>query len=273
MKAKSFSNQNFSGLDRSASKGLGMNFSEVREYQLGDETRFIDWNVTARYNNAHVKVFEEEREHVNMFFIDVSGSLDFGGGERTKKRVIVELFATVAFSCSMNQDKIGAVFFSDEVVKYFVPKKGKKHVWSMLKYLIENDFKSKYSDPSSAFDFFQKTKWKKYRMFLFSDLLFSDPFQSISAFKKTKSKNQAFVIRVHDEMENKLPIKGFYQLINSETGLRTWINGFSTKVQNSMRRTNEKNELLWKEECKSGKILLTSISTRSNIYSKLNGFF
>lgn len=273
LKAKSFSNQNFSGLDRSASKGLGMNFSEVREYQLGDETRFIDWNVTARYNNPHVKVFEEEREHVNMFFIDVSGSLDFGGGERTKKRVIVELFATVAFSCSMNQDKIGAVFFSDDVVKYFVPQKGKKHVWSMLKYLIENDFKSKYSNPSSAFDFFQKTKWKKYRMFLFSDLLFSDPFQSISAFKKTKSKNQAFIIRVHDEMENKLPIKGFYQLINSETGMRTWVNGFSTKVQNSMRRTNEKNELLWKEECKSGKILLTSISTRSNIYSKLNGFF
>ena len=273
LKAKSFSNQNFSGLDRSASKGLGMNFSEVREYQLGDETRFIDWNVTARYNNPHVKVFEEEREHVNMFFIDVSGSVDFGGGERTKKRVIIELFATMAFSCSMNQDKIGAVFFSDEVVKYFIPKKGKKHVWTMLKYLIENEFKSKSSDPSSAFDFFQKTKWKKYRLFLFSDLLFSDPMQSISALKKTKSKNQAFVIRVYDELENRLPIKGFYQLINSETGLRTWVNGFSTNVQNSMRKTNEKNELLWKDECKRGKILLTSISTQSDIYSKLNGFF
>ena len=111
------------------------------------------------------RYLRKRREHVNMFFIDVSGSLDFGGGERTKKRVIVELFATVAFSCSMNQDKIGAVFFSDEVVKYFVPKKGKKHVWSMLKYLIENDFKSKYSDPSSAFDFFQKTKWKNIECF------------------------------------------------------------------------------------------------------------
>ena len=273
LKTKSFSNQNFAGMNRSSYKGLGMNFSEVREYHFGDETRFIDWNVTARYNTPHVKVFEEETEHVNMFFIDISRSLDFGGDLRTKKRVIVELFATVAFSCSMNQDKIGAIFFTDTVVKYFEPKKGKKHVWSMLKFLIESEHESNCSNPTSAFTFFQKTKWKKYRMFVFSDLLFSDSIEIIASLKKTKKRNQAFVIRIHDEMENKLPFKGFYLLVNSENGQRSWVNGFSRNIRNTMKETHHTNQELWKSECKNNNIHMLSISTKSDIYSKLNGFF
>ena len=273
LKTKSFSNQNFSGMDQSSFKGLGMNFSEVREYHLGDETRFIDWNVTARYNSPHVKVFEEEREHVNMLFIDISGSLDYGNSNRTKKRVIIDLFATVAFSCSINQDKTGAIFFSDKVVKYFEPKKGKKHVWSMLKYLIEHNEESKSSDPTSAFSFFNKTKWKKYRMFLFSDLLFSDSAPIIASFKKTKNRNIAFVVRVYDDMECDIPIRGFLQFIHSESGEIFWVNGFSKAIKNKIKNAHEQNGSLWTNECKKSNIHLASISTGDDIYLKLNGFF
>ena len=273
LKTKSFSSQNFSGMDRSAYKGLGMNFSEVREYHFGDETRFIDWNVTARYNSPHVKVFEEEKEHVNMFFIDVSKSLNFGEFSRTKKRVIIELFATLAFSCSMNQDKIGAIFFTNNVVKYFEPKIGKKHVWAMLKYFIETEHHAPYSDATSAFTFFQKTKWKKYRLFLLSDLIFPDSKRVIASLKKVKNRNQAFILRIHDEMENKLPIKGFYQLVNTENGHSSWVNGFSGHTNRAMNKKIQKNISLWESECKNNHFHITSISTKSDIYSKLNGFF
>ena len=273
LKTRSFSNQNFSGMDKSSSKGLGMNFSEVREYHFGDETRFIDWNVTARYNDPHVKVFEEDREHLNVFFIDVSGSLDFGAKNRSKKRVLIEMFATIAFSCVLNQDKIGVVLFSDEVVKYYEPKKGHKYVWQILKFLIENDFSSSSSDPTVAFTFFQKTKWQKYRVFLLSDLIFSNTNQVISAFKKVKKKNRAYVLKVYDNLELNIPAPGFYQLVNSESGLMSWVNGFSSKAQNEFERVHNEVDQIWTLECKKSKILHCSLSTEDDIFSVLNGFF
>jgi uncharacterized protein (DUF58 family) len=260
-------------MNQSSSKGLGMNFSEVREYYFGDETRFIDWNVTARYNNPHVKVFEEDREHVNVFFIDVSGSLDFGSKTRSKRQVLVELFASMAFSCAHGQDKIGAIFFSDEVVKYFEPKKGHKYVWHMLQFLIENDFNSAASDPSVAFTFFQKTKWQKYRAFLFSDLIFSNTNEVIDAFKKVKKKNQAHVVKVYDELELSAPIPGFYQLVNSESGISSWVNGFSSKTKKQYKQLHAEIDELWMKECRKANIHLSSLSTDDDIFSKLNGFF
>ena len=260
-------------MDQSPSKGLGMNFSEVREYQFGDETRFIDWNVTARYNQPHVKLFEEDREQVNVFFIDVSGSLDFGSKNRSKRLLLIELFATMAFSCTMNQDKIGVVFFSDKVVKYFEPKKGHKHVWHMLKFLIENHFDSASSDPISAFTFFQKTNWRKYRAFLFSDLIFSNTNKVIDAFKKVKKQNQAYVVKVYDELESRVPSPGFYQLVNAESGLSTWVNGFSIKTKEEYKRLHIEIDEVWQMECRKAKILLCSLATNENIFKKLNGFF
>jgi uncharacterized protein (DUF58 family) len=260
-------------MNQSSSKGLGMNFSEVREYHFGDETRFIDWNVTARYNNPHVKVFEEDREHVNVFFIDVSGSLDFGAKTRSKRQVLVELFASMAFSCAHSQDKIGAVFFSDEVVKYFEPKKGHKHVWHMLQFLIENDFNSAASDPTLAFTFFQKTKWQKYRVFLFSDLIFSNTNEVIDAFKKVKKKNQAHVVKVYDKLELMAPLPGFYRLVNAESGISSWVNGFSSKTKKEYKQLHAEIDQLWMKECRKANIHISSLATDDDIFSKLNGFF
>ncbi len=260
-------------MNQSSSKGLGMNFSEVREYHFGDETRFIDWNVTARYNNPHVKVFEEDREHVNVFFIDVSGSLDFGEKNRSKRRVLIELFATMAFSCAHNQDKIGAVFFSDQVVKYFEPKKGHKHVWQMLQFLIENEFDSASSDPTVAFTFFQKTKWQKYRVFLFSDLIFSNTNEVIDSFKKVKKKNQAHVVKVYDKLEFSAPVYGFYQLVNAESGISSWFNGFSSKTKKEYKKLHNEIDQIWKKESRKANIHLSSLATDDDIFSKLNGFF
>ena len=273
LRTRSFSNQNFIGRDNTSYKGLGMNFSEVREYNFGDETRFIDWNVTARYNTPHVKVFDEEREHVNMFFIDVSGSLDFGSNERTKRRVIIELFATMAFSCTQNQDKIGAVLFTDKVVKYFEPKKGRNYIWSILKCLIDIQVESKSSNPDNAFSFFRKTKWKKYRMFLFSDLIFSDKDTALNEFIKTKKRNSAFIVKVFVELESQAPFRGFYQVINSESGKRTWINGYSSRTRAEFKKSVSDDYEQWKLECKKNRIHLTQVSTGENIFSQLNGFF
>jgi len=273
LKTRSFSNQNFIGRDNTSYKGLGMNFSEVREYHFGDETRFIDWNVTARYNNPHVKVFDEEKEHVNVFFIDVSGSLDFGSNERTKRRVIIELFATMAFSCTQNQDKIGAVFFSDRVVKYFEPKKGRNYIWSILKYLIDIKVESQSSNPEAAFSFFRKTKWKKYRLFLFSDLIFSDTDTALNEFIKTKKRNSAYVIKVYDQLEYQTPFRGFYQIINSESGTRTWINGYSNRTRAAYKNSVSDDYEHWKVESRKNRIHLVQLSTGDNIFSELNGFF
>ena len=273
LKTRSFSNQNFSGMNQSSSQGLGMNFSEVREYHFGDETRFIDWNVTARYNNPHVKVFEEDREHVNVFFIDVSSSLDFGEKTRSKRRMLVELFATMMFSCAHNQDKIGAVFFSDEVVKYFEPKKGNKYVWQMLQFLIENDFVYASSDPTVAFAFFQKTRWQKYRTFLFSDLIFSNTDEVIAAFKKVKKKNHAYVVKVYDQFELRSPVSGFYQFVNAESGISSWVNGFSSNTKKEYKMLHNEINQIWISECRKANIHLSFLATDDEIFSKLNGFF
>ena len=273
LRTRGFSNQNFIGRERTTYKGLGMNFSEVREYQFGDETRFIDWNVTARYNSPHVKVFEEEKEHVNIFFIDVSGSLDFGSNNKTKRRLVIELFATMAFSCVQNQDKVGAVFFTDKVVRYFEPKKGRNYIWSILDCMLSMEGGSDVSDPQEAFSFIRKTKWKKYRMFLFSDLIFPDSEMALTEFKKTKRRNPAYVVRVFDQLEEEMPFRGFYQVVNAESGTRTWINGFSSKTGSTFKNALSSEFDQWKSECKRNNIQLKQLSTASDIYFELNGFF
>ena len=172
IKTRRLSDHIFGGEYHSTFKGKGMTFSEVRQYQFGDDVRNIDWNVTARYNRPHVKVFEEEREQVNILLIDVSKSMDFGSGKRSKKELMIELYATIAFSCALNKDKVGVLFFADKVERYFEPKSGMKNIWMIAMQLIEWKNESVDSDLQEPLRFLRALKLKRFRLFVLSDFHF-----------------------------------------------------------------------------------------------------
>ncbi len=176
IKTRRLSDHIFSGEYHTSFKGRGMTFSEVRQYQYGDDIRAIDWNVTARYNEAHVKVFEEERELTMMLMVDISGSESFGSKNQFKKEVITEIAATMAFSATQNNDKIGLILFSDQIELYIPPKKGKSHVLRIIRELIEFEPKSYKTDVSQALKFLSGTQKKKAIVFLISDFM-SDEYE------------------------------------------------------------------------------------------------
>tara|TARA_B100000609_G_scaffold4157_1_gene3247 strand:+ start:1093 stop:1956 length:864 start_codon:yes stop_codon:yes gene_type:complete len=270
-KTQNLTHQNRLGEVSSSFKGFGMSFSEVREYQFGDETRFIDWNVTARYNRPHVKVFEEEREQVNLLLIDVSKSMDFGGAKRTKKQLIVELYATIAFSCALNKDKVGVLFFSDKVERYFEPKSGIKNIWMIAMQLIEWKQESNDSDLQEPLRFIRALKLKRFRLFVLSDFHFDRNTLQKEALIKTKRKNRVYVLNVRDRMESKIPLKGFYQLIHSESGLRTWHNGFSKRSRDRLLQFELDSRQYWKNECRKNKIHYMELTGDVDVFKKLNG--
>ena len=248
-----------------------MSFSEVREYQFGDETRFIDWNVTARYNKPHVKVFEEEREQVNLLMIDVSKSLDFGSKRKTKKDIVTELFATIGFSCALNKDRVGAIFFSDRVECYFEPKVGIKNIWMIASKLMNWESHEKKSSLSNALSFLRSARLKKFRLFILSDFHFEQSEVQRDALIKTKKNNRVYVVNVGDEAEASTPRFGFYKFINNETGLATWNNGFSKRKIELHEKYFEANKLFWKNECRKSKMHYLEVSNNEDVFKKLNG--
>tara|TARA_B100001287_G_C22685626_1_gene533373 strand:- start:5564 stop:6355 length:792 start_codon:yes stop_codon:yes gene_type:complete len=255
----------------SSFKGFGMNFSEVREYQFGDETRFIDWNVTARYNRAHVKVFEEEKEQVNILMIDVSKSMDFGSKKKSKRELLVELYATIAFSCALNKDKVGVLFFSDKVERYFEPKLGMKNIWMIAKHLIEWQNESAHSDLQEPLRFLRSLKLKRFRLFLLSDFHFEKNKLQKEALVRTKKNNRAYALNVRDQMESNIPLKGFYQIVHSETGKRSWYNGFSRKKRNALQALEYQERQYWNNECRKNNIYYMEFSGEVDVFKKLNG--
>ncbi|MEJ6588631.1 MAG: DUF58 domain-containing protein [Crocinitomicaceae bacterium] len=269
-KSQGLTNQKRLGEVSSSFKGFGMNFSEVREYQFGDETRFIDWNVTARYNRPHVKVFEEEREQVNMLMIDVSKSMDFQSDQKSKKQTLIELFATISFSCAFNKDRVGAIFFSDKVERYFEPKAGIKNIWMIAMELIEWESRAKHSELIVPLSFLRSLKLKKYRLFLLSDFHFEDTEKQVEALVKTKRKNRIYVLNVRQNLETALPLRGFYQLINSETGSKTWHNGFSNKIRNRLSDQTETLKTYWKNQCRKSNMHYMELTSQDDIFKKLN---
>tara|TARA_B100001063_G_C16728878_1_gene538071 strand:- start:168 stop:956 length:789 start_codon:yes stop_codon:yes gene_type:complete len=255
----------------SSFKGFGMNFSEVREYQFGDETRFIDWNVTARYNKPHVKVFEEEREQVNILMIDVSKSMDFGSSERSKKELMIELYATIAFSCALNKDRVGVLFFSDKVERYFEPKSGMKNIWMIAMQLIEWKNESVHSDLLEPLRFLRALKLKRFRLFLLSDFHFERNKLQKEALVRTMRKNRVYALNVRDQMESNIPLKGFYQIVHAETGERSWFNGFSWKKRNALKTLEHEARQYWKNECRKNNIHYMELSGEVDVFKKLNG--
>jgi len=232
IKTRRLSDHIFSGEYHSSFKGRGMTFSEVRQYQFGDDIRSIDWNVTARYHEPFVKVFEEERELTMMLMVDVSGSEFFGTTEQFKRETITEISATLAFSAIQNNDKVGLLLFSDDIELFIPPKKGKTHVLRIIRELIEFQPKSKKTDITQALRYFSNVMNKKAIVFILSDFMDDD---YDHALKIAGRKHDITGIRVYDRYEENLPSLGMVQMLDAETGKTMLVNTSSKKTRNNYR--------------------------------------
>ena len=229
IKTRGLSRNIFAGQYHSAFKGRGMAFSEVREYQYGDDIRDIDWNVTARYVRPYVKVFEEERELTVMLLIDVSGSRDFGSVNVMKKEVITEIAATLAFSAIQNNDKIGVVFFSDKIEKFIPPQKGKKHILYVIRELIDFQPDKKQTNIAQALKYLTNAIKKRCTAFLISDFIDKDGFKD--ALTIANRKHDVVAIQVYDRRVEELPAIGLMKIKDAETGHEQWIDTSSRAVR------------------------------------------
>ena len=242
IKTRGLSRNIFAGQYHSAFKGRGMAFSEVREYQYGDDIRDIDWNVTARYVRPYVKVFEEERELTVMLLIDVSGSRDFGSVNVMKKEVITEIAATLAFSAIQNNDKIGVVFFSDKIEKFIPPQKGKKHILYIIRELIDFTPEDKQTNIEQALQYVTNSIKKRCTCFVISD--FIDDHDFAHALAIANRKHDVVALRVYDPRENVLPPVGLMYLRDAETNELMWVDT-SDKV---LREEYEKYAFIQEKE-------------------------
>ena len=238
IKTRRLSDHIFGGEYHSTFKGRGMTFSEVRQYQFGDDVRNIDWNVTARYSEPYVKVFEEERELTMMLMVDVSGSELFGTVEQFKNEVVTEIAATLAFSATQNNDKIGLILFSDKVELYIPPKKGRSHVLRIIRELIEFHPASKQTNLAEALKFLTNVMKKKAIVFVLSDFMTDDYHQTM---KIVSGKHDVTGIRVYDKREEEIPKMGIVQMQDEETGELMLVNTSSKRVRfNYGKYYNEK---------------------------------
>ena len=210
IKTKGLSQNIFAGQYHTAFKGRGMAFSEVREYQYGDDIRNIDWNVTARFNHPYIKIFEEERELTVMLLIDVSGSREFGSVDKTKKNIITEVAATLAFSAIQNNDKIGVLFFSDRIEKFIPPQKGKKHILHIIRELIDLHPKSRKTDISMVLKYFSNAIKKKCTAFILSDFIDTNDFEQ--AMLLANKKHDLVALQIYDKRETELPNVGLLKI-------------------------------------------------------------
>lgn len=270
IKTRRLSNHIFSGEYHTSFKGRGMTFSEVRQYQYGDDIRAIDWNVTARYNEAHVKVFEEERELTMMLMVDISGSAGFGTKNALKEDIVTEISATMAFSATQNNDKIGLILFSDQIELYIPPKKGKSHVLRIIRELIEFKPKSNKTDVAQALKFLSSTQKKKAIVFLISDFMSEDYEHTL---KIASKKHDIIGIRVYDTREESLPNLGVVPMLDAETGVVELINTGSKQVRLNYEKHYQEKVKYFKEtfsKCGAG-----SLSSRvdESYVTKLLGYF
>jgi uncharacterized protein (DUF58 family) len=228
IKTRGLSNQIFSGQYHSVFKGRGMAFSEVREYQYGDDIRNIDWNVTARFNHPYIKIFDEERELTVMLLIDVSGSNVFGTKQNLKQDLITEIAAVLAFSAIKNNDKVGVIFFSNMVEKFIPPKKGTTHILRIIRELIDFHAERTETNISEALRYFTNAIKKRCTAFLLSDFIDHD-FED--ALKIANKKHDLIAVNVFDEREMEIPDMGMIRVKNAETGHRMWVDSSSVKVR------------------------------------------
>ena len=230
IRTKALTQQIFAGQYKSAFKGRGMAFSEVRQYNYGDDVRFIDWNVTARFNSPFVKIFNEEREMTVMLLIDVSGSNLFGTRKQFKTDLITELAAVLSFSAISNNDKVGVIFFSDTVEKFIPPAKGKSHILRIIRELLTYTPSQRQTDISEALRYFTNAIKKKCTAFVISDFVGSDFEQAL---KIAANRHDIVALQISDKGEAEIPNLGLLELQDPETGKRFWADTSSQKVRDS----------------------------------------
>ena len=230
IKTRGLSRNIFAGEYHSAFKGRGMAFSEVREYQFGDDIRNIDWNVTARYNHPYVKVFEEERELTVMLLIDVSGSREFGTSEKLKKNIITEISAILSFSAIQNNDKIGVIFFSNIIEKFIPPKKGKSHILRIIRELIDFQPQQRGTDITGAIRYLTNAIKKRCTAFVISDFM-DENTEMDMALSIANNKHDVVALKIYDSRETELPPIGMIKLKDAETGQYFWVDASSGKIR------------------------------------------
>ena len=271
IKTRGLSRNIFAGQYHSAFKGRGMAFSEVREYQYGDDIRDIDWNVTARYVRPYVKVFEEERELTVMLLIDVSGSRDFGSVNVMKKEVITEIAATLAFSAIQNNDKIGVVFFSDKIEKFIPPQKGKKHILYVIRELIDFQPDKKQTNIAQALKYLTNAIKKRCTAFLISDFIDKDGFKD--ALTIANRKHDVVAIQVYDRRETELPAVGLMKIKDAETGQERWIDSSSTRVRAAYKEWWDRRQAAMSDSFKKCRVDSVSIRTEDDYVKALIALF
>ena len=236
IRTKGLVNHLFSGEYHSVFKGRGMEFSEVREYQFGDDIRNIDWNVTARFGHPYIKVFEEERELTVMLLVDLSGSLMFGSVSKTKQQVAAELSAILAFSALKNNDKVGLILFTDKIEKFVPPRKGNKHVLRIIREVLSFEPEGNATDIKAALEYMNSTIKKRSIVFLLSDFI-DDGYEKI--LRVLGRKHDLIGVVIDDRRENEIPSLGLIKFTDAESGHERWVDTSSSTVRNRLRKSRE----------------------------------
>ena len=270
IKSKGLSNHIFAGEYHTAFKGTGMAFSEVREYQSGDDIRSIDWNVTARYNTPFVKIFEEEREMTVMLLIDVSASGDFGTNKQYKKDLATEIAAVLAFSAIKNNDKVGVIFFSDRIEKFIIPKKGKSHILRIIREIVSLKPDSKGTDVSMALEYFNSVIKKRSICFLLSDFT-STPFSK--PLKIASKKHDIVGVRVHDKRESEMPNIGLVPMQDMETDKLVYVDTSDKEIRLNYSKTRSQKIKELNKIFETNGVDLVQISTGEDYVKPLVNFF
>jgi uncharacterized protein (DUF58 family) len=270
IKTRGLSKHIFAGEYHSAFKGRGMAFSEVREYQYGDDIRNIDWNVTARFNHPYIKIFEEERELTVMILVDVSGSRDFGTNTRSKKSLLAELAAIISFSAIQNNDKVGAILFTDKVEKFIPPKKGSQHILRVIRELIEFEPQSKATNISEGLRYLTNAIKKRSIAFVISDFIgpkFDD------ALRIANRKHDLVALRVYDQREANIPPIGLMQVYDAETGNNMWIDTSNKSLRENYKKSWLAHEQYLTEVFKKSGVDHTMIRTDEDYVKPLIKLF
>lgn len=271
IKTRVLSSNIFAGEYHSTFKGRGMSFAEVREYQSGDDTRTIDWNVTARFNRPFIKVFEEERELTSFLLIDVSASLNYGTRKQTEKDLVTEIAATLAFSAVQNNDKIGAIFFTDKIEKYLPPQKGRKQILHIIREILSFEPTSRNTDLSVALKFLMQIQARSSSVFLISDFIYrGDIRQTLQIVQK---KHHLIAIQVYDKLLADMPDVGILRVRDAETGRDLFIDTSNRKMRESHAKWWQIQQKQLRELFSSCRVDYASIPTDGDYVKALMGLF
>ena len=271
IKTRGLSHNIFAGQYHSAFKGRGMSFSEVRDYQYGDDVRDIDWNVTARFNKPYIKVFEEERELTVMLLVDLSESLDFGTSTRTKREMLAEIAATIAFAAIQNNDKIGVIFFTDRIEKFIPPQKGRKHILYIIRELLNIEPQSRRTDIKVPLEFLTNALKKKCTAFLLSDFICTGDYSN--ALTIANRKHDLTAIQVYDRRLAELPDVGLIKVRDAESDVEMYIDTSSGKVREAQRDWWRSQSNALKERMQRSRVDSVSVRTDQDYVKALLALF